>query len=145
MSDEIQFRPKHSTLTFGTDGRPEAYTSFNYDAIDRGNPLESLLVDATKSDKLAELEELFNRLLVWCWITPGGKTRSFRMASERFAAASATLKPFLFDGATFGEIGRMHGVGRANISRLSVEFQQEMGIRLGYQSKRFNSGRVKKW
>jgi len=111
------------------DGEFTQSVEFNYEAVDRGNPLEAELTGAASHERNLEIAEVLHRLLHWLWMKPNGKTRSVKFAVGRLAALTVLISPDVFNGATYEQVGRLTKCGKANVSRLAVELQRDFGFR----------------
>jgi hypothetical protein len=100
---------------------------FDYDAIDRGNPLVAVLEDAPE-DKVKTLAVAFDRILRWCWKTQTDRCRQNRAAFFRFAALTAAMRPDLMGNVSYAKLGKECGVTKSLLSKLAVEFQDEFGV-----------------
>ena len=67
-------------------------------------------------------------LLTWVWSTPLHKTNDVHAAFVKFLAMSATIRPELFDGQTYKQLGARVGISRATISKNGVRFTRRFGI-----------------
>jgi hypothetical protein len=77
-------------------------------------------------------------ILAWSWSSPSGKTTDIHGAFVKFLALSATMRPELFDGQTYKELGEQVGCTRANISKAAVRFAEHFG---GLHFRRQHNGR----
>lgn len=126
--DEIQHKPtrKQHDGVFA-DGHLEQAQDFDYDFVDRGNPLTAELTGASAHDKAMEACEAFNRVMLWVWAS--GTTKSSRIAFRRFIALSIASCPQLFCDQSYNQIGKQTGMGKANISRLVLSLEKEVGLK----------------
>ena len=85
--------------------------------------------------------EGFALFLGWVWLLPSGKTRNPESAKLRFLAATATLRPQIFENKSFNQIAASMGLTRAALSKLSVEFADEFSLHFRCQKR--SSARVK--
>lgn len=88
--------------------------------------------DAHKQDELRGLAEGFGRVLLWCWTCQKQdgtvKLRSVNTARNHFAAASALIRPELFSGMTYKQVGKRLGVTRQQLSHYARKFQKDFNI-----------------
>ena len=100
---------------------------FDYDAVDRGNPLMAAIEDAPE-DGVKTLAVAFDRILRWCWKTQMDRCRQKRASFFRFMALTAAMRPDLMDNASYAKLGKEYGVTKSLLSKLAVEFQSEFGV-----------------
>jgi len=125
------------------DGSIGPTEEFDYSKIDgalgwteRGSPEVAHYEDAVQ---LAT--DGFSVFLAWVWLTPSGKARNPESAKLRFLAATATLRPAIFENKSFAQIAGGMGLTRAALSKLSVEFADEFSLHFRCQKR--SSARAK--
>jgi len=101
---------------------------FDYNAVDRGDPLTSVLEEAAPEDEIKTLAVAFDRILRWCWRTQLDRCRQKRAAFYRFMAMTAAMRPDIMDNVSYAKLGKGYGVTKAQVSKLAVEFQDEFGV-----------------
>ena len=129
--------------SWGPEGHREPYEDFDYSKLDgalgwaeRGSPEVAHYEDAVEM-----ATEGFSLFLAWVWLTPQGKARNPDSAKLRFLAATATLRPAIFDNKSFAQIASGMGLTRAALSKLSVEFADEFSLHFRCQKR--SSARAK--
>jgi hypothetical protein len=85
--------------------------------------------------------EGFSIFLGWVWLLPNGKARKPESAKLRFLAATATLRPAIFENQSFNQIAKGMGLTRAALSKLSVEFADAFSMHFRCQKR--SSARAK--
>ena len=140
------------------NGREVAAAGFDWDAVDRGNPLTSELEGASPrgQNKINLMSDSLRDVLDWCWRTKFGP-RKLKGAQHCFVALTALVRPELVGDMSYEQIGRRLGVGKSNISRIARSFQKEFGVKFSRSHRADNlhaaaareswqkSGRVKSW
>ena len=83
-----------------------------------------------RASKSLETAESVRKILEWIWLDSktGSHQRKPRAAFIRMLALSAASIPQLFNLESYQEIAKRHGITRANISRIAVEFQDMTGV-----------------
>jgi hypothetical protein len=99
-------------------------SEFDYDAIDRGNPLAAEL----ERDEMPAAADALGRVMDWCWREPKGNRRDQPTAYRHFLALSAVMRPDLFDNVSYTTLAKENGITKAWISKLATQFQDEFGI-----------------
>ena len=143
QDDNIQTRPVFKQLGEHTamDGRSFTQSvGFDYEATDRGNPLEAELSEASSRDKQKEFSEVFKRVLQWCWLEANGRRRSIKFASVRFATMTSLIAPDIFDGLSYEDIGSMVNMSKSNVSLMATDFEKCFGFRAARSRPRRNKG-----
>jgi len=131
----IQHKPVHHHME-------TRHTQFDYEAADRGNPLEAELTGAGSVDHVHAAIELFNSILFWVWQKDGESIRQPRIAFIRFVVACALIKPELLGDYSYHELGNRIGCTKANLSLLAKDFENEFHMRFS-RSHRSSMGKTK--
>jgi hypothetical protein len=108
------------------NGHSEPFVDFDYEAIDRGNPITAEL--ERNPDDIHGMSEAFDKILFWCWSGNGGKRRKSKASFARFVALTAAMRPDIFGNMSYKQIGKELRVTKAWMSRLALEFQDEFGV-----------------
>lgn len=107
-------------------GEVHPTVNFDYDEIDRGNPLVAELTEADGPETFADaLREILN----WVWNDGRLVTRT-SSAVLRFAAMSAALNPRLLNDESYSQIGARFGVTKAAVSKAALLFSDEFGLHM---------------
>ncbi len=89
--------------------------------------------DYRRLDKICEMSEVMDAVLLWCWkpIWDRGKfrARGFGSACTRFVAMTTMLKPDLFEGLSYEQIGNKMSVTKQQISQAAKGFESEFGVK----------------
>lgn len=120
---------KHQIVEEGiafVDGHVEQVVDFDYDAIDRGNPLRAELEKS--EEHFASLGDALAELLDFIWRDPRGYRREMQTVMRYFTALSAIINPSLLDDATYSQLGSELGCTRACISKLALQISDKWGL-----------------
>ena len=101
-------------------GHIEATVGFDYEAVDRGNPLEAELTEATPKNREAALVERFTRAVASIYDAHNSKKSAlcFLIATGDLAAQGRKVK----------SAAQEFGVSKQDISKTCVEWCEFMGI-----------------
>ena len=118
---------ENSPAALGSDcnGRPcpEAWVDFDYSAVEKrlngnGHVLKEL------PDPYTIAAQSFRAILKWTFANGrSGLASAFR----KFLAATATIDPKLLEGASLSDLARELGVGKAVMSKHSIDFRKCFG------------------
>lgn len=126
-NDFMSFKPTHQPDEPAfVNGHIEPSVDFDYEAVDRGNPLAAEL--ERSAEEVRTLAEAFDKILFWCWSGNNGKRRSSRASYARFVAMTAAMRPDIFGDMSYKQIGKEIRVTKAWMSRLALEFQDLFGV-----------------
>jgi len=114
--------------TGGNSSHLEPTVNFDYDAIDRGNPLAAELSEASCRDKAEVGAELLSGVLIWIWRSDL-KLKNPRSAFRRFVVISALMRPGLLGSKSYSEIGKQLGCTKQALSAIAKEFERDFGLR----------------
>lgn len=67
-------------------------------------------------------------IMQWAWRGPTNRPANMHAAFVKFLALSATMRPEIFDGQTYKQLGSRVGVTRADISKAAVNFTRQFGL-----------------
>ena len=116
-TEDIQYVPTKRGITL-------PHCEFDYDAVDRGNPLTAEL---ERSDSAALASQSLLTMLQWVWGTKPAKLES-RAAFLKFVAMSAVVRPDILQNKSYEEIADLCGCSKANIALHAKNFQREFGV-----------------
>lgn len=103
----------------------EPTTEFDYDAVDRGNPLVAAIEEASPiPDRADTLREVFAHIFEQGFST----RREVRIAFTKFVSMVAALRPELLDNQSYQTIGRLLGLTKAAVSNAALQFSDRFGI-----------------
>lgn len=102
------------------DGHPEPAVDFDYDAIDRGNPLAAEISGASTHDKLVTVTEKFRRV-----IQEIHSARNSKKAARTFLIATGDESA---QGEKITHAAKEFGVSKQDISKCCVDWCKFMGI-----------------
>lgn len=104
------------------DGHTEPTTDFDWDAIDRGNPLSSELEGASDRSSADGLHEIF----AWCFRDGAAGLVS---AFVRFTCIAMLIDPRWLDNESMKQVGERFGITKSAISKVCCEFQDRFSIK----------------
>lgn len=131
MPEHIAFDESHHKFIGTTD--------FPRDEIfDRLDGVSPPAAAPARPEAMTLAGDALGELLTWVWRSPTHKTTDIHGAFVKFLALSSTMRPELFDGQTYKELGEQVGCTRANISKAAVRFAEHFG---GLHFRRQHNGR----
>ena len=99
--------------------------------------------DYERLDKIKAMSEMFDDVLFWCWNIKGEggtfKLRNFESAKNHFIVMTALIKPEVFEGMSYEQIGKKISVTKQRISKIAESFEKEFGIKFRRSHKEKNN------